>query len=128
MIVYTAKPSSLERTTTINLIYKMNELSSSEHIRELKIDSTLWATPTKIINLLDFKPKKLSVDTKINSNNNTPDPSSKDLIKIRQVRYENGGFYLTFDNIKGYSNLDDNVGGILDMILTNGQKNKYHQV
>ena len=56
MIVYTAKPSSLERTTTINLIYKMNELSSSEHIRELKIDSTLWATPTKIINLLDFKP------------------------------------------------------------------------
>ena len=128
MIVYTAKPSSLERTTTINLIYKMNELSSSEHIRELKIDSTLWATPTKIINLLDFKPKKLSIDTKINSNNNTPDPSSKDLIKIRQVRYENGGFYLTFDNIKGYFNLDDNVGGILDMILTYGQKNKYHQV
>ena len=128
MIVYTAKPSSLERRTTINLIYKMNELSSSEHIRELKIDSTLWATPTKIINLLDFKPKKLSIDTKINSNNNTPDPSSKDLIKVHQVRYENGGFYLTIDNIKGYFNLDDNVGGILDMILTNDQKNKYHQV
>ena len=128
MIVYTAKPSSLERRTTINLIYKMNELSSSEHIRELKIDSTLWVTPTKIINLLDFKPKKLSIDTKINSNNNTPDPSSKDLIKVHQVRYENGGFYLTIDNIKGYFNLDDNVGGILDMILTNDQKNKYHQV
>ena len=129
MIVYMAKPSSLERTTTINLIYKMNELSSSEHIRELKIDSTLWATPTKIINLLDFKPEKLSIDMKINSNNNnTPDPSSKDLRKIHQVRYENGGFYLTIDNIKGYFNLDDNVGGILDMILTNDQKNKYHQV
>ena len=27
-------------------------LSSSERIRELKIDSTLWATPEKIINLL----------------------------------------------------------------------------
>ena len=26
-------------------------------IKELKIDSTLWATPSKIINLLDFKPK-----------------------------------------------------------------------
>ena len=97
MIVYTAKPSSLERTTTINLIYKMNELSSSEHIRELKIDSTLWATPTKIINLFDFKPEKLTIDTKINSNNNTPDPSSKDLIKIHQVRYKNDGFYLTID-------------------------------
>ena len=23
-------------------------------VRELKIESTLWATPTKIINLLDF--------------------------------------------------------------------------
>ena len=75
----------------------MNELSSSEHIRELKIDSTLWATPTKIINLFDFKPEKLTIDTKINSNNNTPDPSSKDLIKIHQVRYKNDGFYLTID-------------------------------
>ena len=93
MIVYAAKPSSLESTTTINLIYKMNELSSSEYIRELKIDSTLWATPTKIINLLDFKPEKLSINTKINSNNNIPGPSSKDLIKIHQVRYKNGGFY-----------------------------------
>ena len=27
-------------------------------IRELKIDSTLWDTPSKIINLLDFKPEK----------------------------------------------------------------------
>ena len=26
-------------------------------IRELKFDSTLWATPAKLINLLDFKPK-----------------------------------------------------------------------
>ena len=100
--------------------------SSSERIRELKIDSTLWATPAKIINLLDFKPGKLRIDTEINSNNNTPDPSSKDLIEIHQVRYENGGFYLVIDNIKGYFNLDDNTRGILDMILTDDQKNKYH--
>ena len=33
-------------------------------IKELKIDSTLWATPSKIINLLDFKPEKLSIETK----------------------------------------------------------------
>ena len=43
--------------------------SSSEHIRELKIDSTLWATTAKIINLLDFKPEKLSIKTEINTNN-----------------------------------------------------------
>ena len=102
--------------------------SSSERIRELKIDSTFWATPAKIINLLDFKPEKLSIDTELNSFNNTPDSSSKGLIEIHQVRYKNGGFYLTIDNIKGYCNLDDNTNGILDMILTDDQKNKYHQV
>ena len=101
---------------------------NDNNIRELKIDSTLWATAAKIINLLDFKPEKLIIDTEINGNNNTPDPSFKDLIEIHQVRYENGGFYLVIDNIKDYFNLDDNTSGILDMILTDNSKNKYHQV
>ena len=90
-------------------------------VKELKIDSTLWAKPAKIINLLDFDPKKLSIS-------NTPDASSKDLIEVHEVRYDDSGFYLTIDNIKGYFNLDDNNSGILDMILTDDQKNKYHQV
>ena len=97
-------------------------------VRELKIDSTLWATPARIINLLDFNPKKLTIDKELNSIHNTPDASPKDLMNIHQVRYENGGSYLTIDNIKGYFKLDDNIGGILDMIFTNDQKNKYHQV
>ena len=54
-------------------------------IKELNIDSTLWATPSKIIHLFDFKPEKLSIETKNKSNNN---------IKVHHVRYENGGFYL----------------------------------
>ena len=53
---------------------------------------------------------------------------TKDLTDIYQVRYENGGFYLTIDNIKGYFKLNNNIGGILDMILTDDQKNKCHQV
>ena len=87
-------------------------------VRELKIDSTLWATPAKLVNLLDFKPEKLSIKTE-------SDESST--IMTHQVRYENGGFYLTIDNIKGYfSFIDNNV--VLDMILSNDdQKNKYHQ-
>ena len=32
-------------------------------IRELKIDSTLWAPPAELVNLLDFKPEKLSTKT-----------------------------------------------------------------
>ena len=96
-------------------------------VREFKLDSTLWATPARIINLLDFNPEKLTIDKELNSIHNTPDASSKDLRDIYQVRYENGGFDLTIDNID-YFKLDDNIGGILDMILTDDQKNKYHQV
>ena len=95
-----------------------NTLDSN--VRELKIDSSLWATPAKVINLLDFKPEKLSIKTENNK--------AWSSIKVHQVRYENGGFYLTIDNIKGYfSFIDNNV--LLDMIFSNDdQKNKYHQV
>ena len=96
----------------------MNNTSDS-NVRELKIDSTLWATPAKMINLLDFKPEKLSIKTENNDNID---------IKIHQVRYENGGFYLTIDNIKGYFSFSDNIN-VLSMIFPNDdQKNKYHQV
>ena len=97
-------------------------------VREFKFDSALWTTPARIINLLDFNPEKLTIDKEFNSIHSTPDASSKDLMDIYQVRYENGGFYLTIDNIKGYFKLNDNISGILDMILTDDQKNKYHQV
>ena len=103
-------------------------MSSSERIKELKIDSTLWTDPKRIINLLDFDPKKLSIYTELNSINNTPDASSEDLIEVYEVTYDNGGFYLVIDDIKGYFNIDDNVGSILNLILTDDQKNKYHQV
>ena len=103
-------------------------MSPSGHIKELKMDSTLWTDPKRIINLLDFDPKKLSIHTEVNSISNTPNASSKDLIEVYEVRYDDGGFYLVIDDMKGYFNVDDNVGSILNMILTDDQKNKYHQV
>ena len=45
-----------------------------------------------------------------------------------EVRYDDGGLHLVIDDIKGYFNVDDNIGSILNMILTDDQKNKYHQV
>ena len=69
-------------------------------VRELRIDSTSWATPLKIINSLDFKPDKLSIETESNTNNN---------MKVHNVRYENGGFYLTINNLKGYFNFSNNL-------------------
>ena len=95
-------------------------MSPSEHIKELKIDSTLWADPKRIINLLGFDPKKLGIYTELNSISNTPDANSKDLIEVYEVRYD--------DDIKGYFNVDDNIGSILNLILTDDQKSKYHQV
>ena len=63
--------------------------------------------------------KKLSIKTENNANND---------IKVHQVRYENSGFYLTIDNIKGYFSFSDNIV-VLNMIFSNDdQKNKYHQV
>ena len=111
-----------------SIYYVIYKMSSSERIKELKIDSTLWTDPKRIINLLDFDPKKLSIYTGLNSISNTPDASSKDLIEVYEVRYDDGGCYLVIDDIKGYFNIDDNVGSILSIILTDDQKNKYHQV
>ena len=88
-------------------------------VRELRIDSTLWATPAKIINLLDFKPEKLSMETESNTNND---------MKVHNVRYKNGGFYLTIDNIRSYFNFSNNPGTLTMIFANNEQQNKYHQV
>ena len=78
--------------------------------KELKIDSMVWAKPAKLVYLLDFKPEKLSIKTE----NDWPS------IKVHQVRYENGVFYLTIDNIKGYFSF--NKTALLNMIFSNDIK------
>ena len=88
-------------------------------VRELRIDSTLWATPSKIINLLDFKPEKLSIETESNTNND---------MKFHNVRYENGGFHLTIDNIRGYFNFSNNLGTLTMIFASDEQQDKYDQV
>ena len=90
-----------------------------DRLKELKIDSTLWATLSKIVNLLDFKPEKLSIDTKSNINNN---------IKVHHVKYENGAFYLPIDNLRGYFNFSNNRGILTMLFSDNDQQNKYYQV
>ena len=90
-----------------------------DKLKELKTDSTLWATPSKIVNLLDFKPEKISIETKSNTNNG---------IKVHNVRYENGGFYLTIDNLRGYFNFSNNLGTLTMLFAYDDQQNKYHKV
>ena len=87
--------------------------------RELKIDSTLWATPTKLVNLLDFIPNKLSVQTQ---------SDAKSSINVNYVEYDNGGFYLVIDNLKGYFDFSNNSGYLNILFLNNDQQMKYNQV
>ena len=95
-------------------------MNNNNNIKELKIDNTLWAKPAKLVNLLDFKPEKLSIKTENNKTGSR--------IKVHQVKYENGDFYLTIDNVKGYFSFIDNIN-VLSMIFSNDdQKNKYHLV
>ena len=70
-------------------------------VKELRIDSTLWATPARLVNLLDFKAEKLSIETESNANND---------MKVHNIRYENSGFYLTTDNLRSYFNFSNNFG------------------
>ena len=70
-------------------------------VKELRIDNTLWATPAKLVNLLDFEPEKISIETENNANNN---------VKVHNIRYKNGGFYLTINNLRGYFNFNNNLG------------------
>ena len=71
-------------------------------VKELKIDSTLLATPAKLVNLINFEPKKISIEMENNTNNNK--------------RYKNGGFYITINNLRGYFNFNNNRG-ILTMLF-----------
>ena len=90
-----------------------------DKVKELKIDSTLWVTPSKLVNLRDSKPDKMSFKTESNTKND---------IKVHNVRYENGGFYLIIDNLEGYFDFSNNVGSLDMLFVDNDQQNKYYRV
>ena len=90
-----------------------------DKVKELKIDSILWATPSKLVHLLDFRPDKVSIKTKSNTKND---------IKVHEIRYKNGGFYLIIDKLEGYFDFSDNIGCFSMLFVNNDQKNKYYQV
>ena len=93
--------------------YKMNK------VKELRIDSTLGATPARLVNLLDFEPEKISIETENNANNN---------MKVHNIRYKNGNFYLTINNLRGHFNFSNNLGTLTMLFNDINQQNKYYQV
>ena len=87
-------------------------------VKELRIDSTLWAIPARLVNLLDFEPEKISIETENKANNN---------MEVHNIRYKNGGFYLTINNLRGYFNFN-NLGTLSMLFDDINQQNKYYQV
>ena len=64
--------------------------------------------------------QKKSIETENNTNNNK---------KVHNIRYENGGFYLTINTLRGYFNFNNNNHGILTLLFDDIKKqNKYYQV
>ena len=88
-------------------------------VKEIKIDSALWTTPARLVNLIDFKPGKISIKTKTKAINN---------MKVHNIKYKNGGFYLTINSLRGYFNFNNNLS-ILTMLFDDiNKQNKYYQV
>ena len=70
--------------------------------KELKVESTLWATPSKLVNLPDFNPDKISIKTENHAND----------IKVHYVIYESGGFYLAIDDLDRYFDFSHDLGNL----------------
>ena len=83
-------------------------------VKEIKIGSTLWTTPARLVNLIDFKPEKISIKTKTNAINN--------------MKVHNGGFYLTINNLRGYFNFNNNHSISIMLFDDINKLNKYYQV
>ena len=49
-------------------------------------------------------------------------------MKVHNISYENGGFYLTIDNLRGYFNFSNNFGTLTMLFDDINQQNKYHQI
>ena len=67
-----------------------------------------------------MKPKKISIETENNANNNN--------IKIHNIRYKNGGFYLTINNLRGYFNFNNDPGILTMLFDVINKQTKYYQV
>ena len=49
-------------------------------------------------------------------------------MKVHNIKYENGGFYLTINNLRGYFNFNNNPGILTMLFYDINKQNKYHQV
>ena len=49
-------------------------------------------------------------------------------MKVHNIRFKNGGFYLTINNLRGYFNFNNNRGTLTMLFDDINQQNEYYQV
>ena len=49
-------------------------------------------------------------------------------MKVHNIKYENGGFYLTINNLRGYFNFNNNDSILTILFDDINKQNKYYQV
>ena len=49
-------------------------------------------------------------------------------MEIHNIRYKNGDFYLTINNVRGYFNFNNNLGTLTMLFDDINQQNKYYQL
>ena len=49
-------------------------------------------------------------------------------MKVHNITYKNGGFYLTINNLRGILNFNNNLGTLTMLFDDINQQNKYYQV
>ena len=78
-----------------------------------------YSIPARLVNLHDFEPEKISIETENNANND---------MRVHNIRYKNGGFYLAINNFRGYFNFNNNLGTLTMLFDDINKQNKYYQV
>ena len=91
-------------------------------IISIKIKSPLFTYHARLVNILDFNPKKLSIEKVCGINDN--------LERIYYVKYGGDPFYLVIDDLKGYFKYSkEKDGKELEFIIEDQRKIKiYNQI
>ena len=88
-----------------------------KNTKELKIENDLWTQPKEIVNLKNFDPNKISVHTLTDAD-----------LGVHYIEYDNYGFHLTLNNLKGYFDFNKNYGQLNLLFDNNEQKSNHDKI
>ena len=86
-------------------------------ITSLDVENKIFTYPTKLINILDFDFKKLSIQK-----------VGDDITCIYYINYDKYPFYLLIDNLKGYFKKSDDNKYITIIFTSESQKMMYETI